>query len=175
MTIQSHNGNLLPGKFSCSVVSLFQAFRSWGRRQRDVTRNSVNSAVCQPLLDWQLLTPQTRVGLLADKVGGITVWKLISQAFSLLYLSSSLLFPALLLSRTPPTERLQQATQLSARFLWKVGKRKASLAPWSCELQWGPGLTEPWRSQKFYWLKSEESGNTYFWSSFLECPGSKGT
>ena len=43
--------------------------------------NSVNSAVCHPLLDWQLLTPESTFGLLVDKVGGMTFWKQISQAF----------------------------------------------------------------------------------------------
>ena len=43
--------------------------------------NSVNSAVCRPLLDWQLLTPETTFRLLVDKVGGMTFWKQISQAF----------------------------------------------------------------------------------------------
>ena len=43
--------------------------------------NSVKSAVCRPLLDWQLLTPETTFGLLVDKVGGMTFWKQISQAF----------------------------------------------------------------------------------------------
>ena len=43
--------------------------------------NSVKSAVCGPLLDWQLLTPETTFGLLVDKVGGMTFWKQISQAF----------------------------------------------------------------------------------------------
>ena len=43
--------------------------------------NSVNSAVCRPLLDGQLLTPETTFGLLVDKVGGMTFWKQISQAF----------------------------------------------------------------------------------------------
>ena len=37
--------------------------------------NSVNSAVCHPLLDWPILTPETLVGLLADNVGGMTSWK----------------------------------------------------------------------------------------------------
>ena len=49
--------------------------------------NSVNSAVCRPLLDWQLLTPETTFGLLVDKVGGMTFWKQISQAFLTLSLS----------------------------------------------------------------------------------------
>ena len=58
--------------------------------------SSVNSAVCRPLLDWQLLTPETKFGLLTDKVGGMTFWKQISQAFPLLPFSllSSLFFPA---------------------------------------------------------------------------------
>ena len=43
--------------------------------------NSVNSALCRPLLDWQFLTPETTFGLLVDKVGGMTFWKQISQAF----------------------------------------------------------------------------------------------
>ena len=46
--------------------------------------SSVNSAVCRPLLDWQLLKPETKFGLLTDKVGGMTSWKQISQAFPLL-------------------------------------------------------------------------------------------
>ena len=49
--------------------------------------NSVKSAVCRPLLDWQLLTPETTFGLLVDKVGGMTFWKQISQAFLTLSLS----------------------------------------------------------------------------------------
>ena len=60
--------------------------------------NSVNSAVSHPLLDWQLLTPETNIESLANKVGGMTFWKLISQAFPLslsLSLSFSLLFLAL--------------------------------------------------------------------------------
>ena len=58
--------------------------------------NSGNSAVSHPLLDWQLLTPETNIELLANKVGGMTFWKLISQAFPLsLSLSFSLLFLAL--------------------------------------------------------------------------------
>ena len=43
--------------------------------------NSVNSALCRPLLDWQFLTPESTFGLLVDKVGGMTFWKQISQAF----------------------------------------------------------------------------------------------
>ena len=45
--------------------------------------NSVNSAVCHPLLDWPILTSETLVGLLADNVGGMTSWKQIwSTKFS---------------------------------------------------------------------------------------------
>ena len=71
------------------------------------------SAVCRPLLDWQLLTPETTFGLLVDKVGGMTFWKQISQAF--LTLSFSLFstfrffshsFPS---RHTPLSERLEQA------------------------------------------------------------------
>ena len=39
--------------------------------------------VSHPLLDWQLLTPETNIELLANKVGGMTFWKLISQVFPL--------------------------------------------------------------------------------------------
>ena len=41
--------------------------------------NAANSAVSHLLFDWQLLTPETNVELLANKVGGMTFWKLISQ------------------------------------------------------------------------------------------------
>ena len=34
--------------------------------------NPVNSAVCPPLLDSKLLTPETTFGLPVDKVGGMT-------------------------------------------------------------------------------------------------------
>lgn len=58
--------------------------------------NSVNSAVSHPFLDWQLLTPEINIELLANKVGGMTFWKLIAQVFPLsLSISFSLLFLAL--------------------------------------------------------------------------------
>ena len=44
------------------------------------------------MLDWQLLTPETKFGLLADKMGGMTFWKQISQAFPSLSLFSSFFF-----------------------------------------------------------------------------------
>ena len=108
-------------------------------------------------------------------MGGITFWKLISQAFSPLYLSSSLLFPALLLSRTPPTERLEQATQLSARSLWKVGLEKGESRSMKLRVTVGSRFDQAVKVPIVLMVKSDESGNTYFWSSFLECPGSKGT
>ena len=74
--------------------------------------NSVHNAVGCPLLDWQLLTPETTFGLQADKVGGITFWTQISQMFLPLSLSlfSSLFFSCSLPSRhTPLSEYLEQA------------------------------------------------------------------
>ena len=64
--------------------------------------NSVHNAVGCPLLDWQLLTPETTFGLQANKVGGITFWTQISQMFLPLSLSlfSSLFFLALFLPAT---------------------------------------------------------------------------
>ena len=79
---------------------------------------SLNTAACRPMLDWQLLTPETKFGLLADKMGGMTFWKQISQAFpSLSLFSSSFLFFfffffALFLRaalRYPLSERLEYA------------------------------------------------------------------
>ena len=55
------------------------------------------------LLDWQRLTPETTFGLLVDKVGGMTFWKQISQAFltlSLTLFSTFRFFLALLLRAT---------------------------------------------------------------------------
>ena len=75
--------------------------------------NSVlNSAVCRPpLVDWQLLTPEKTFGLLADKEGGMTVWKQISPVFLPFSLFSSLFFSRSLPSRrTPLSERLEQAS-----------------------------------------------------------------
>ena len=75
--------------------------------------NSVlNIAVCRPpLVDWQLLTPETTFGLLADKEGVMTFWKQISPVFLPLSLFSSLFFSRSLPSRrTPLPKRLEQAT-----------------------------------------------------------------
>ena len=58
--------------------------------------------------------PETTFGLLAEKVGGMTFWKQMSQAFPPLSLSlfSSLFFSCSLPSRcTPLSERLEQARQ----------------------------------------------------------------
>ena len=60
--------------------------------------NLVNSAVSHLLLNLQLLTQDTNIELLANKVGRMTFWKLISQEFPLsLSLSLNLFFSTLLL------------------------------------------------------------------------------
>ena len=91
--------------------------------------NSVNSAVCRPLLDWQLLTLETTFGLLADKVGGMTFWKQISQAFPPLSLSSTLFFSRCLPShRIPLPERLEQDMKESRRWVEFLSREEA----WHC-------------------------------------------
>ena len=78
---------------------------------------SLNTAACRPMLDWQLLTPETKFGLLADKMGGMTCWKQISPGVPVslplfLRLLFFFFFFALFLRaalRYPLSERLEYA------------------------------------------------------------------
>ena len=80
--------------------------------------NSVNSAVCRPLLDWQLLTPETTFGLLVDKVGGMTFWKQISQAFLTLSLSLFSTFRFFTLSSFAPHSTIRTPGTGYVSFPW---------------------------------------------------------
>ena len=95
--------------------------------------NSVNSAVCRPLLDWQLLTPETTFGLLVDKMGGMTFWKQISQAFltlSLSLFSTIRFFLALFLRAT-----LHYPNAWN-RLCFRVGRRTITFPSHFCHHIW---------------------------------------